>query len=224
MSSRSTPKADDVAAKFPSEGVRSALTLFLCIHLFCIFVALCSNSTPSPLQSRLLGFLAPYTRLLNFDLNYTPYYLTFGPPSDGSESIEILPAGSDPAVPQNWHVLPDVGYSGGDRRQRYERLAEVMAFYAQQDEEEIPGLIAQSIAAHFQTAEQLEPSQIRCRTHIPQMREWIGGGTPAQRDWLDPSHFRVDYAANVVVSDDGSVSIVKIEEASQVARPDRQEN
>ena len=222
MSSNSTDRAD--AEHLPGEGVRSVLTLFLCIHLFCVFVALCSNSSPSPLQSRLLSFLAPYTRLLNFDLNFTPYYLTFGPLSDGSESIEILPAGSDPAAPQSWHVLPDVGIQGSDRRQRYERLAEVMAFYAVQGEEEIPGLIAQSVAAHFHTAEPMEPSQIRCRTQIPQMREWIGGGTPAQRDPRDPSHYRVDYTANVVVSADGSVSIVKSDEAGQVARPDRQEN
>src|SRR5207244_379167 len=60
--------------------LRSVVSLLVCIHLFCVAIVLASNSPGnyrrSPLQGRLVSIFAPYTRLLHFDPEFTPYYYT----------------------------------------------------------------------------------------------------------------------------------------------------
>jgi hypothetical protein len=205
----------------PSETVRGIVSLLLFIHLFCVWVALSGNYARSALQARLLTRLRPYTQLLNFDLDFTPYYLTHATPLDVDNRIEILPEGLDAADAKNWIVLPDAGYRGGLPYKRQQRLADTMAFYA--ESEDYAGFIAQSVATNFMQQRQIRPAQIRCRRHLLQMREALSG-TLAEQNPYDPLYFEVSYAANVVVGRDGRVSVVKIDEASQVARPDSNTN
>ncbi|MFV1965091.1 MAG: hypothetical protein ACC628_06680 [Pirellulaceae bacterium] len=198
------------------------ISLLVFAHFFFVFVAVSSNLAPSELQSRLLARFAFYTRLFNLDLNFTPYHLTHGPLEDGDHRIELLPEGEDAEEPENWIVLPDVGTRGSDRYHRYQRLAKVMSFFAQ--EEDIPAFLAQAAAAHFVHQRDMQPSQIRCRKHLAQRRDAIVGGTAAQRDPNDASYFQVTYDARCVVSEDGSVHVSKVSEASQVAQPTAEGN
>lgn len=213
-SSQSEPQCQPGPA---SIAVRSTVNLLLFLHLFVVAVALSGNFAPSGLQRRLLEVFAPYTRTLNFDLNYTPYYLTRGTEADVDHRIEILPRGASEARAEDWLSLPDVGLRGGERYQRYQRLAATFAFLAADDT--VAGQLAQAIGTHFSRRERTVPAQIRCRSHFLQSMEVVGGGNANERDPYNAIYYRVPYAANCVVGRDGLVSIVKIDEASQVARP-----
>src|SRR5947207_15031353 len=73
--------------------MRSVVSLLICVHLFCVAAVLASNSPGSyrrsPLQGRLVSVFAPYTRLLHFDPEFTPYYYTLGRPLDDDTRLVI---------------------------------------------------------------------------------------------------------------------------------------
>ncbi len=204
-----------------SELFRGVISLLIFIHLFCVWVGMSANVGRSALQARLLSRLRPYTQLLNFDLDFTPYHLTHATMLDVDNRIEILPEGLDAADADNWIVLPDAVYPGGLQYKRQQRLADTLAFYA--ESEDYAGFIAQGVAANYLQQRQIRPAQIRCRRHLLQPRE-APTGTAAEQNPNDPLYFEVAYAANVVVGRDGRVSVVKIDEASQVAQPDSNTN
>jgi len=195
---------------------RSLISLLIFAHFFFVFVAVAGNLAPSELQLRILARFAFHTRLFNFDLNATPFHLTHATLEDVDHRIEVLPEGADVADSDRWIVLPDVGVRGSDRYQRYQRLARVMSFFA--EEEEVPALLAQATGASFLRQRGTRPKQIRCRKHMLQRWDVIRGGTPAQRDANSPEYFQVAYDARCVLSGD-SVGVVKLAEASQAAQP-----
>ena len=78
------PRSDD-----GSDASRSVISLVLFIHLFCVAVVLSSNFRRSPLQARLVSMFAPYTQLLHFDPDFTPYYYTLGRASDDDTWLAI---------------------------------------------------------------------------------------------------------------------------------------
>ena len=87
---------------------RPFISLLLFIHLFCVFVAMSSNLSRSGLQDRLLRVLSPYTQLLGFDLNYTPYHFTHNLPLDVDHRVELLAAGRDAADPARHPIGPSL--------------------------------------------------------------------------------------------------------------------
>src|SRR5438876_11324134 len=94
--------------------LRSIVSLVLCIHLFCIAVVLASNFRRSPLQARLVSIFAPYTKLLHFDPEFTPYYYTLGRTSDDDTwlVIDLYPSADPPVTQQEIAKsmrLPDEG-------------------------------------------------------------------------------------------------------------------
>ena len=129
----------------------------------------------SDLTRVLLDRFAVYTRLLNFDLDFTPYHLTHGTESDVDHRIEVLPQGSE-----EWQVLPIEGFRGVDGFQRYHRLASIWSFHATNEGQ--PALFAQAVGNHCSLQRGVVPRQIRCRRHYLQPREEVIGGTPAMRD------------------------------------------
>jgi len=197
---------------------RPFLSLLLFFHLFLIFVALCGNHFPSALQSRLVGLFSPYLRVMNFDLNFTPYYLTLGSADDQDHRIEVLAASSSDGSGE-WLSLPDVGWRAGERYKRYQRLADSMAFFGERQQDNLSALFARSVAESFLNQRQIVPEQVRCRRILPQDRSAVEGGTPEQRDPLSDQYFTEVYRANTIV-DGANVSVIKAEEAGQVARPD----
>ena len=204
----------------PSQGVRTTVSLLLFIHLFCIFVALATNNSPSDLSLAFLRKMRFYTQLFNFDLTVA-YYLTHGTPIDVDHRVEVLPAGADENDPAAWHALPDVGIRGGERRQRYERMGELMDLFVEQERDDRVAVLASTVGSHYLNRENVKPKQIRCRRHFLVPLEAYGvQGTPEMRDPNTADRFGVVYAANAVVDEENrTVEVVKIDAAGQVARP-----
>lgn len=200
-------------------GVRTALSLGLIIHLFLAFVAMSANLAPvySRVQARILTNFSLYTRLLAIDLNFTSFYWTHASVDDVDHRIDVLPAGKRAEVNSDWIHLPDVGVRGSDRYQRYLRLASTWSLMSQQDE--LTAAIAKSVGTSFLEQRQLRPARVRCQRHMLQSWEAIRGGTQTQRNPDDPSYFQVAYDANLVISRNGTVSVVKLAEAGEIAQP-----
>jgi hypothetical protein len=198
---------------------RPILSLLLFFHLFLVFVALSANHFPSALQNRLVGFFSPYLRVLNLELNFTPFHLTVGSVDDQDHRVEVLPTGGMESDPSTWLALPDAGWRGGERYKRYQRLASSMAFFGERDQDNFSALFARSVAESFLNQREIVPVQVRCRRLLPQDRSVVEGGTPEQRDPYSDQYSAEVYRANVLV-DGASVSVIKVEEAGQVARPD----
>jgi hypothetical protein len=201
----------------PQGGIRTALTMAILAHVFFVLVAVGSNFAPSGLQLRILNRFQPYTRLLNFDLDFTPYHLTHGTEIDVDHRIEVLPQGKVASNASDWIVLPPRMFRGCDSYKRYQRLASTWAYQATNEGQ--PALFAQAIGTYFARQQHIPPQQIRCRRHFLQSRDELTQGTAARRNPLDPSYFAVVYAANAIVSDNDYVEVVRIDDASQVAQP-----
>ncbi len=203
---------------------RPLLSLLLFFHLFFVFVALTSNHFPSALQRRLTGLFSPHLRVLNFDLNFTPYYLTLGTVDDQDHRIEVLAAGGDAADSDQWIRLADAGWRGGERSKRYQRLAASMAFFGERQQDNLTALFARSVAEYFLYQRQIEPAKVRCRRILPQDRSAVAGGTIEQRDPLSDQYFSEVYCADTIVVvdivDGTTVSVIKVQATGQVARPD----
>lgn len=210
MSSNTASRQTATASSVPES--RPWLSVAIIAHFFFVLVCLGSNFARSELAGTLLDRFAPYTRLFNFDLDFTPYHLTHGSEADVNHRLEVLPQGSD-----EWIVLPSEGFRGADGFQRYQRLAAIWNFHATNEGQ--PAVFAQAIGSHFSIQRHTPPRQIRCRRHYLQPREEVSGDTPAQRDPDDPSRFAVVYAANAIVNPNGWVDVIKIEETGQVALP-----
>lgn len=196
----------------PPAAWHSFVSLLIFGHLFFVFVALGSNYVRSPLTDTVLDRFAFYTRLLNLDLNYTPFHLTHGTDMDVDHRIEVLPRDGDA-----WLTLPGEGFRGADSYKRYQRYASTWAYQAAADLE--PALFARAVGTHYSQQREIAPRQIRVRKHFQQSREELASGTASQRDPDAPSRFAVSYAANAIVNPNGSVDVVKVEETGQVAVP-----
>ena len=209
----------------PSERTRSVVSLLLTLHLIVLAFALSGNFLRSPLQSRVLAVLRPYAQTLNFELDFLPYQLTHATAADVDHRIEVLPADADPDQADAWRVLPDRGFRGGERYKRYQRLARLMGYLADEDASGNGlSMIGRGVAENFVMQRGIRTDRIRCRRHMLQDWESVQGGTAQQRNPNDPSYFRVVYAANTIVSDNGRVSLLKISDVGEVAQPNKPEN
>lgn len=208
------PKADERAVSTPSG--RPLITVLLILHLGAVFLFLTTNLSSSLLQDALRRICAPYAQPLNLDLDYTPYHLTHATDADVDHRLEILPAGSSPES-DAWVALPDVGWRGGERYRRYQRLAESLALRAT-NEDPSAGTLAQAAAAHFLNREEMVPIRLRVRRHMLQSPEAIQSGSAAERDPNHPAYFESAYDAHVVVDGD-QVHVVPIPVRSDAAQP-----
>lgn len=209
MTSKSPGSSATPPATSPWQTILSLLIVF---HLFFVFLALGSNYSRSSLTYDLLNRFAFYTRLFNFDLDFTPYHLTHGTDADVDHRSEVLAKGSE-----EWIVFPRGGFRGADSYKRQQRFAAMWAFQALNGGQ--PALFAQALGNYVSRQQHLVPQQVRCRKHFQQPREDVAGGTAAQRDPEDPSRFSVAYTANVIVNADASVDVIRVEETGQVAVP-----
>lgn len=155
-----------------SPTAKSIISLVLCIHLFCLGVCLFSVEQPSPLLQRLLGILGPYTQLLNFDLDFVPYYLTRTPLLPESKQTyaereyrwEYLPKGKDGTVPENWIWLGQNERRWSESYRRIQRLAFIPVSAGR---EEAHAVVAQGIARTIEKEAGLEVAKLRVRQHRP---------------------------------------------------------
>ncbi len=199
----------------PSPGVASALSLFVLLHFFVVFVALSANTNPSPLQSRLMRVFAPYTQTFNFDLNFTPYQLTQATDQDVDHRIEYTTASeTEREDSEAWQNITR-GWRGGDRRKRYQRMASVLSYF--REDSATSSHIARSVAGGVAGHDGEPVKGIRCVKHF--LLPWDRYGDSRLGDPNSDQYFQTVYNANVLVGESGVVDIAKIDAPSEVARP-----
>ena len=133
--------------------VRSLITLGLCIHLFCVATVLASIfRRRSPLQARLVSIFAPYTKLLHFDPEFTPYYYTLGHALDDDTwlVIDLYSSAEQPVTQQSIVTtvrLPEDGSRWLGSRRRGFQLAKILAASADRESEndDVTSEIARSV-------------------------------------------------------------------------------
>ena len=202
------PTDDDAQ---PSELLRTGVSLVIVIHLFCVLVVLSSNFSPSSLQERLVSILALYTKTLHLDPNFVPYHLTEG---EGESRLhQWLVRAPDGKT----YRFPDREWRGGFPHERMDMLARVAAFYAEAEMDEVPAEFARGIAGFVISQSQADghhggQALVRCV-------QYVGDGTPAERDALDDTGVNVVYEATVWHDSDGRLSVLKRSPEAEVAPP-----
>ncbi|MDP7020509.1 MAG: hypothetical protein QGG36_32215 [Pirellulaceae bacterium] len=201
----------------PGPTVRGVCTLALLLHFTCVAVSFTSNAARSQLQSRLLAIFSPYTGLLNIDLNFTPYHLTRASAADVDHVVEYLPADAESEEASEWRRVHARSFGGWESTHRRQRWGRVWSFFRDQDE--VTARLARSAAEHLVHRQGVRPKQIRCRKHYLQPWDLVAEGDEEERDANSELYYQTVYSANVLVSDDGEVDIIKISSAREVAPP-----
>jgi hypothetical protein len=152
--------------------------------------------------------------LLNFDPNFTRFHLTHAAEEHDDHVIEVtLPESPDkPLV-----LLPDVGWRGGERYKRYQRLASRMAFAANREFDSVSGEFARAVGAHVMAEQDVSRVVVRCRWL---RAEPMGPGEPqtdGETDPRDSPRFESAYEADVWIADDQSVQILKKSSRREIA-------
>jgi hypothetical protein len=206
-------------AELPSAEVRGFIGLALFIHLFAVAVALTSYTFPSPLQERLRQVFGPYIGTLNFDLQPNVYpsgrfYLTHGLESDVDFVVEVLVEGASEPV-----TVPLAGLWPGERRRRYQALANAAGALASGEEPE--PMLLRSIAGSILKQSGASRGSVRALAHKLLPIEAIGATDPAARDPFSPAYYNTVYEAYVLVSSTGQVDLLKKSAAGEVAPVER---
>ena len=191
------------------------VSLLLVMHWFCVFVVLSANFFRSALQEDLVRVLRPYTRLLNFDPNFTRFYLTHGSEDDDDHFIEVVSPDA-PNEPVARYPQRD-RWRGSEPRRRYQTLASVIAFFASREDDATCAEMAKVIGAAVMSRENLSRAVVRCRWHRAQPLELdrADGTNPADPD--APAYFDTVYEADVWVAEDGSTQVLKKSSRREVA-------
>lgn len=143
----------DVAG-MPTQGVRTAITLVLLIHFFCLLVVFGGLYFPSQLQTRLLAVFRPYTQVLALDLNkevhFAPYTLIENPQQDPFYAdtqirLELAASGEPVEI-----VLPSGTFPGGLEHGRQQILARFLGDIEAAQNENASNHLASRIFAHYQ--------------------------------------------------------------------------
>ena len=204
----------------PDDGkalLRSVISLALCIHLFCMATVLASNFRRSPLQARLVSIFAPYTKLLHFDPEFTPYYYTFGRPLDDDTWLVVdLYSSADQPVTQQQLAssvrLPEGGSRWlGNRRHAFQ-LARLLAASADRESEndDVTSEIARSVGGWAMRQTKNKRAVVRCIRRYSQPLELaaLNPGFPPDRP-TDPAYDSTVYEADAWIDEDGQVQVQK---------------
>lgn len=200
-----SPKSD--AQVVPSDNTRAFVSLLLFIHLFIVLICLAANLIPSELEMRLLQLFQPYAQLLNFDLDGTRYYLTHATENDVDHRWEVLPVELGDGTGEGWQVLRQ-GLRGSERYLRYQRFADALAYAAESDE--LPSLMAEGVARHYERQLQIPLQEVRCRRHALQSFE-VAASAEGTDDSANPAYLSDIYRAQVVASESGPIRVLKRE-------------
>ena len=157
-------------------AVQQVVSLALVLHLFCVFLALSSYTRRSPLQSRVLGLLAPYTRTLALAPSVAPYHLTQydaltgDHPEDDENYLELEVVGPD-GEPE-FHDLGAFALDFPDARRRYRTLASEMVYSLAPDavSENRLNELARAAAAYGLRRLGATEGVLRLRRHMSQPR------------------------------------------------------
>jgi len=220
MSSTKPVATDD------SRGLlRSVISLALCIHLLCVATVLASNFRRSPLLARLVSIFAPYTKLLHFDPEFTPYYYTFGRPLDDDTwlVVDLYPSADQPVAQQQIAStlrLPEGGSRWLGNRRRAFQLAKLLAASADRENEndDITSEIARSIGGWAMRQSTNKRAVVRCLRRYSQPFELaaLNAGFPPDRP-TDPAYDSTVYEADAWIDEDGQVQVQKRVSRAEVA-------
>jgi hypothetical protein len=209
------------------EGIgRSVVSLLIVIHLLCVGVVLASNFRRSPLQVRLVSIFAPYTKLLHFDPEFTPYYYTLGRPNDDDAWISVdLYASSDQPVDQQAIAsrvkLPEGGSNWLEERRRGIHLAKLLAERGESeadDDLEVASEIAKAVGQWAMRKSGNKRAVVRGvrRMSQPYTLAALNPGFPAERP-TDPAYDATVYEADVWIDEDQQVQVQKRASRAEVA-------
>jgi hypothetical protein len=221
MASASTASQSDGSPDL----LRSVLSIFIFVHLFCVAVVLSSNLRRSALQSRLVNIFACYTQLLDFDPDFTPYYYTFGRDVDNDARLVVdlyadadLPVSAQPLL--KTVTLPEGGSNWlGDRR-RYFALARIVALNSQPENEndELTSEIARAVGACVMREHGAKRCVVRCIQRLSQPLDLalLNPGFPRDNP-LDARYELMPYEADVWFDEDNQVQTIKRSSRAEVA-------
>ncbi len=202
----STSPTTSLPASAPSEGLRTLLSFLLFLHIFAVLVAVTSRASNAPIESRLREFpgLRQYVQLLALDAQHT-YNLTnnlfrMDPDFDVRFNVDLkMPDGTTQTV--NW---PEVEWSSGQRRQRYETMLLYAASVPRGSA--IEGTIPQGVAARLVRERGATGGEIRLQ----------GRRLPAEMFQPIGAEYQTPLRWKILVNDQ-AVSLVKIESAADSA-------
>ena len=152
-----------------SDTARGLLSLAIVVQLFFILLVTTGNFGRSSLQDRTLGLFRPWVQLLNFEQLRVPYHLTHGVERDLTQvdhQIEFLPAGADADDPDAWEVIGRRSHPLSESALRYQRLAAMAAFHAEQDEKTLAALAATGLTRRYAAEHDALPDRVRLRRKI----------------------------------------------------------
>ena len=216
MKSSANDVPDPTQPDLPGGPARTAVSLWLCIHLFAVFVVLSGNVMRSPLQNRLISRLRPYTRLLLLDPDLTPYQLTHGTDVDVDNFFEIE---LDDAEGQT-HItrLPDSGFRGSQKYKRYQALAKLMASLVSEEEEDGVAWLGRGVGGHVLAVHGSDRGVLRLRQHMLQSIDAAASLRDNQNDPFHEAYYRTHYEADVLRDPDtGEINLNKKYTTGEVA-------
>ena len=203
---------DQPPAKELTGTFRSILSLLIFIHLFCVAVALFGNHSVSTLQSRLISFVGPYTRLLYFDPQVIAgFHLSHALEVEDDHFLEVESVDGD-----TLYRLPDpesreTGLRGGFRYRRWLALMRRMAMNTQEDE-----YLAEFSRAVGQS--QLDDENQRIVLRL--VRRMPLDLMNSDADVVGPEAYVPVYSADVWRDDQGVIRVHKRVQASEAAPVD----
>jgi hypothetical protein len=186
---------------------------------------LASNFRRSRLQTDLVQLFAAYTRLLNFDPNFTPYYYTLGRPVDDDAWIvvDLYADAAKPVAgqePQTSVTLPAEGNRWLEGRRRYLRLARLLAASAdpETENEDVSSEISRAVGARLMREQNARRAVLRCVRRMSQPLDLasLNPGFPADRP-MDPAYSVTLYEADVWIDEDGSPQVLRRASRAEVA-------
>lgn len=205
----------------PSETVRSTVSLLIAIHLLCLLIILVAAQSPrgsadsNSLLQRLGRTLGVYGQNFHFE-THARLHLTHGTYDDVDHRIEYLAVGAKPTPDAEWLLL-SAGIKGTDRYQRFQRLADLLAYSVDREDDDTAAIIAASVGKHLHSQLGIKTSHLRVRKHILQSRTDLAETNEARRNPNDLSYFRETYRAQILDLGKGDFRVQKIEERGQVA-------
>jgi hypothetical protein len=144
------------------------------------------------------------------------FYLTQASVADVDHRIEVLPQGEAGGDDAEWVPLT-AGSRGSERYHRYQRLADVMAYFA--EDEETAGVIAQAVAGYCWRQRENPVRQVRCRNHLLQPWDAAQRGAIEELDPNDSSYFSVLYLADILAGEH-RIDVLKRADSALEAAPD----
>ena len=209
-------------ASYPSEAVRTAVSLVIFIHLFCVAIALTCSFSCSELGGKLVSLFFPYVRALHLDPNYLPvdrriaalppiaFHLTAGEGETRMHQWLLTSRSGD-----TWR-FPDARWPW---QHRGDRLARVAAYFSERLEaDEVPAEIVKSLCNHVRS--RLTDTELAGPIHVQCLRHQ--GSADARTFEVEGANVQVIYEADVWFSgsdESPTINVLKRVPRGQSAPP-----